>query len=300
MNNKFFNIVSSVLSYSPHDKYYFTLPETPEEKGNSTDMNFTQTIPEELKPKDKQGQSIYESLDVNLDYLKVKYNSLINSDIILREFTLTAKNKEFKALLVYIDGMVNSKMINDFVLEPLMLKNKSNTNASLNDSTLIAVAGNISIKRHKKFSLENYIYNSLIPQNSIHKESEFAKIISDINSGNCALFIDTLSQAFSIEVKGFQARSVTAPKNEVVVKGAQEAFVESIRVNTSLLRRIINNEDLIIESCDVGTITRTKIAICYVKNIANDELVGEVKYRINNLDIDTLVSSRSARTVYTR
>lgn len=73
--------------------------------------------------------------------------------------------------------------------------------------------------------------------------------------------------------------------------GSQEAFVEPIRTNTSMLRRIINNENLIIESTSVGNITKTQIAICYMKNIANDDLVAEVKFRINNLGIDSLVSS---------
>ena len=73
--------------------------------------------------------------------------------------------------------------------------------------------------------------------------------------------------------------------------GSQEAFVETIRTNTSMLRRIINNEDLIIESTTVGDITQTKVAICYMKSIANDDLVAEVKFRINNLSIDSLVSS---------
>lgn len=218
---------------------------------------------------------------------------MINSDINIREFTLVAKNKNYKAFLLYIDGMIDSKTINDFVLEPLMLRNKSNTCLSDNKKDFsIAIASNISIKkRAKNFDLEDFIYNSLIPQNSISKETEFSKIISDVNSGNCVLFIDTLSIAFSIDVKGFKARSVSTPNNEIVVRGSQEAFVESIRVNTSLIRRIINNENLVIENTDVGKVTRTKVAICYMKNIANDNLIAEVKYRINNLLVDSVISS---------
>lgn len=34
-----------------------------------------------------------------------------------------------------------------------------------------------------------------------------------------------------------------------------------------------------------------KYGICYLKNVANDDLVAEVKYRINNLGIDYLTSS---------
>ena len=97
--------------------------------------------------------------------------------------------------------------------------------------------------------------------------------------------------AFDIEVKGFKQRSVDKPSNEIVVKGPHEAFVENIRINTSLIRRIVNYEDLVIENLVVGKITKTKCAICYLSDITNDDLIAEVKYRINNLDIDSLLSS---------
>ena len=108
------------------------------------------------------------------------------------------------------------------------------------------------------------------------------KLFLGINAGNCALFVETLPIAFDIEVKGFKQRSVDTPNNEIVIKGPHEAFVENIRTNTSLIRRIVNNENLIIENLEVGNVTKTKCAVCYIKNIANDDLVGEVKYRLNN------------------
>ena len=109
--------------------------------------------------------------------------------------------------------------------------------------------------------------------------------------GNCALFVDTLNLALDIEVKGFKQRSVDSPNNEIVIKGPHEAFVENIRTNTSLIRRIVNNENLIIENLEIGKITKTKCAVCYMKNITNSDLVNEVKYRLNNLDIDSLLSA---------
>lgn len=109
--------------------------------------------------------------------------------------------------------------------------------------------------------------------------------------GNCVLFVDTLNIAFDIEVKGFKERSINSPNNEIVIKGPHEAFVENIRTNTSLIRRIVNNENLIIENLEVGKITKTKCAVCYIKNITNSDLVNEVKYRLNNLEIDSLLSA---------
>ena len=106
-----------------------------------------------------------------------------------------------------------------------------------------------------------------------------------------------ISSAFNIDVKGFKQRGVEAPKNEIIIKGPQEAFSENIRTNTSLLRRIANNENLIIESFSVGKITRTKIAICYMDDIANSNLVEEVKYRLTNLSLDFINLNRAVRTI---
>lgn len=246
-------------------------------------------------------KKIFTMIDLNLDYMKVRYNSMINSDIVIREFILTARNKQYKSFLVYIDGMINSDIMNNYILKPLMLKNTSNSFDG-NQTRVVSevVTNNITVRKVKKFDAVEYILNCLLPQNTVDKTSNFDDLISGINSGNCALFIDTLDVAFNIEVKGFEKRSLENPNNEVVVRGEQVGFTENLRTNTSLLRRYINNENLIIESLNVGTLSKTKCAVCYLKNVANSDLISEVKYRINNLKIDYLISSRSIRTVNTR
>lgn len=275
MNNtkKFVNLLKDIFSYTENEEYNFSL-------SNEDTSNIQETEQTEYN-------DIFSTLSVNLEYMKSKYNSLISNDIKFREFKFNAQDKEYNAFIVYIDGMVNSDAINDFILKPLMILNKGIKPRPLST----AITNNITVKKVKKFNLEEYILNSLIPQNDITKISEFNDIISDINSGNCALFVDTLPISFSLDVKGFKHRSVSEPQNEVVVKGSQEAFVEVLRVNTSILRRLVNSENLIVENSTVGKISQTKIAVCYLKNIANNDLVGEVKYRINNLDIDSIISS---------
>lgn len=124
-----------------------------------------------------------------------------------------------------------------------------------------------------------------MPQNSVNKVEDFEAVCSGINMGNCLLFIDTLNIAFDIDVKKYNSRGVDKPENEVIIKGPQESFIENIRTNTSLLRKIVNNENLIIENIPVGNISKTKCGVCYMKNIANSDLVGEVKFRLSNLSI---------------
>lgn len=236
-------------------------------------------------------KNVSSKLSDNLDYIKTRFNTMINSDIVIREFIISTKNKEYKAFLLFIDGMVDSNLINDFVLKPLMIENSSNSTNNQKRIVSEDNSNNITIRKVKKINIEQHILNCLLPQNNIKKHNEFDLIVSEVNSGNCALFVHSLNIVFSIEVKGFKQRSVDTPNNEIIIKGPQEAFVENIRTNTSLLRRIINTENLIIENITVGDITKTKCVICYIENIANDDLVSEVKYRMNNLKIDSLLSS---------
>lgn len=264
------DFINNTFGYKPKNEYQFTLPDNPE----IDTENYNNTNSDKI-------ENIYSQIDANLKYIKTKYNTLINSDIITREFTLNTGSKEYKAFILYIDGMVDSQILNDFVLKPLMLKNKFCNNET----------SKIIVQKGKKSNIANFIQDCLIPQNNIKQQSSFKDIFSGVNSGNCALFVDTLSVGFDIDVKGFKQRSISKPENEIVIKGPHEAFVENIRTNTTLLRRFTNNENLIIENTKVGKITQTNCAICYIKDIANDALVAETKYRLNNLEIDSLLSA---------
>ncbi len=282
-NNIFKKIYNQFFKYSPQNEYNFFL--TTE---NVKDIENTPVSP----AKDLEPTNFYTNIQENLNFIKTKYNSLINSDIIIREFVITARNKEYNAAIIYIDGMVESKIINASVLNPLMLRNRANTYTG-DEKEIVSEFNNndVVIRKVKKFNLQNYIMDHLIPQNDVKHIEKFEEAFSGINMGNCFLLVDTINVGFDIDVKGFKQRSISNPQNEIVIRGSQEAFVENIRTNTSMIRRIINNENLVIENCSVGKITKTKVAICYLKDITNNDLVAEVKYRINNLDIDHLTSS---------
>ena len=257
----------------------------------SYDFSISKENSSESQPEDLlKNQSIYPSLDVNLEYIKSRYNVLINSDIKIREFMLNAKGKQFKAFIIYIDGLVDTTSINDFILNPLMIKNFSNQNT---EPQIIseAITTNISVRKVKRFNITDYIYECLLPQNSVKKISSFDEIVQNVNSGNCALFVDTINFAFDIDIKKFAQRSISEPKNEPSVRGSQEAFVENLRTNTSMIRRNINNENLIIENITIGKTNKNNCAVCYIKDIANSSLVSETKYRLNNLNVDYVLSS---------
>ena len=193
--------------------------------GSNLEYNFAlgKEVDSSTTNKDKK---IYSNIDVNLEYVNARFNTLINSDIIIREFLINVKAKQFKAFIIYVDGMSDKASINDFVLKPLMLKNYSN---QYDGDQIVseAVANNIMIRKIKKFNIVDYVSDSLLPQNDVKKINSFDQVASDVVAGNCVLFIDTVNICFDIDVKKFDTRSIAEPKNEPVIMGSQEAFVEN-------------------------------------------------------------------------
>ena len=160
------NIFTNIFGYKDSNIYNFTIPE-------ASNMDTTYTNEKNIN------QKVSMHLNKNIEYMKIKYNSLINSDVIMREFTLNARGKQFSAFIFYIDGMVDTNLINSFVLKPLMLKNMSN-NYDGEQARIIREynSNSVRIKKIKKFNLVDYIDECLLPQNSVTKSSTFSEIIS--------------------------------------------------------------------------------------------------------------------------
>lgn len=268
------DFLKNIFDYTTDSRYTYELSQT-QIQNNIADKETSKAVSKQLSE--------------NIEFLTVKYNLLINSDIDVRYFKLNAKGKQYNAALIYIDGMIDTEIINHYVLNPLMLENMSNMDAN-NKTVIINKNDELNYHTIKNPNLEDLILSSLLPQNTIKTEKNFSDILMKINNGFTCLLVDTLNTAFCIEAKGFKSREISAPENEIVVRGSQEAFVENIRTNTSIIRRIINNENLIIEQQTVGKVTKTLVSICYMNNITNEDLVNEVRYRINNLNIDSLIN----------
>ncbi len=170
--DKLTNKLQNFFNKPIYDDYHFTL-------SSNDETNITSSTPEKESEKTFEVKEIFASLPVSLEYIKVKYNALINSDIILREFTLIARNRQYKALLFFIDGMVDSQLINNNVLEALMMRNRANIFSAETEQVVSeAKTNNITVRKLKKFNLEDYIFDCLLPQNNVEKVSTFDEAFS--------------------------------------------------------------------------------------------------------------------------
>lgn len=219
-----------------------------------------------------QESEINKTLSDNLTYMKKVYYIPTNGDIVLREFDIVVKNKVIPAFIIFYDGMTDRKVINDDILQPLML------------------LSNLEIKGDEK-DIADFVKNHILPHNQLKQYRQYKQIIDQINFGGCGLFIDGTDSAFVADVKGWEHRAVEKPITEQVIRGPQEGFTELLRANTAMIRKILKDEDLIAENIEVGRRSKTLGSILYIKDIANDSLVNEVKRRIKSLKVDYLLDS---------
>ena len=214
------------------------------------------------------GDEISAILDVNLKRIKEEFLVPENIDIVIREFKIS---REIDAFIVFVDGMAGNIIVNDFVLRRLMEHEH--------------------LKKDFKDDIGDYIIKNVLPINQIEREKKHENIIHGILSGLTALFIEGSSECILIESRAFEKRSVEKPSVESVVSGPQEGFVEDLRTNLTLVRRIFKNKKLITEITVVGKRNNTNVAVMYLEDVANPAIVKEVMKRIKSLDIDLIVDA---------
>jgi len=94
----------------------------------------------------------------------------------------------------------------------------------------------------------------------------------------------------AFEVKTGEKRGLSAPEVENTVKGPKDAFVETVRSNTSLIRRHLRSPDLRLHEMQVGRRSLTNVSVVWLEGITNPELVGRMIKRLESIDIDGMLS----------
>ena len=116
-------------------------------------------------------------------------------------------------------------------------------------------------------------------------------VITEVLLGNAVIIADGLALALSFGLKQFEKRAITEPPTSTVIKGPREGFVESLPVNVSLMRRRIKSPDLKFENLTVGKYSKTPIVLCYIKGIADQDLVEKLKKKLNQISCDAVLDS---------
>lgn len=166
-----------------------------------------------------------------------------------------------------IDGLVSGGDMSEYILKPITEHLRGQTMGELYEK-----------------ALHGAVYNS-VAEPCEDLQTVFKKLVN----GFCVVLFPEVG-AIAFEIKTGVNRGPDAPEVENTVKGPKDAFVETIRINTSLLRRHLRTPDLRIFALTVGRRSLTNVAVVWIDGLTNPGLVEKMKERLKEIDIDALIS----------
>ncbi|RAW12789.1 spore germination protein [Paenibacillus taichungensis] len=200
-----------------------------------------------------QPHTTFSELKKNISYVE---QSLFQTDDLNKQF-ISLHGVE--GVLLYIESLVDQEIIQTHVL------------ASLYDHC-------------------NPVDHPLFTTLGSHLETDLQKAIDSLIQGKCLYILDGATEFYILSTEKMYARTTTEPENEGVIRGAHNGFIEQLSVNLNLIRRQIISPSLIVRYFNVGEKTRTKIAVVYLQDVANPELVDKVKERILSITSDMVLA----------
>lgn len=198
-------------------------------------------------------------LDENLQVLKKELGFGVNFDVLVREIRVASKD----AALIWIDGLTSNPLIQR-LLDRLF---------DLPAGELVPDAARKLIRQEVNFS-------------EVETTDDLEYLILRILSGMAALLVDGDDEAVLMDVRSYPGRSPQEPDLERVIRGSRDGFVETLVYNTALIRRRLRDRSLRIEVLQVGNRSKTDVAVIYLQDVVNLDLLKDVKDRISKMVTD--------------
>lgn len=217
-------------------------------------------------PKVQQAQG-QPTVSADLDQVQQQLQEYFGqtSDLVQRRILLG--QGERPALVVYLDNMVDVKAVNDSIIARL----QEAAPDSLGNAPVLAA--------------------STLANAEVKVSQNLDQVVGQILLGWTAVFVSGLEQALTASTIGYQTRSIMPPETEVTIEGPKEAFVESLPVNITMVRRRIKDPKLQFESIVLGTRTRTIIMVGAIHGLADPGVLAEVKKRLQSIKVDGILGA---------
>ena len=209
---------------------------------------------------EKDTKKLSISFEENIAYMNEILPVKESFDVIRREIIIGGKN----AVFYFIDG---------FMKDEAMLK--------IMDSFLSVT------EQDMPDDVDDFVQKH-VPYVEVDILEDFDQVIRNVLSGTTCLFIDGYKECICIDCRTYPARSVDEPDKDKSLRGSRDGFVETIVFNTALMRRRIRDPHLIMEMAEAGQASRTDIALCYMSDRVDKELLDNLKKRIESLQLGDL------------
>ena len=203
---------------------------------------------------------VFSKRDKNVDYMNQMLPVEDSFDIVQRDIQIGGKDATF----YFIDG---------FTKDESMLK--------IMDSFF-------NIKEEDMPKDAAAFATTCIPYVEVDVIGDFDQIFRNLLSGVTCLFIDGYQACLAIDCRTYPARSVDEPDKDKSLRGSRDGFVETIVFNTALMRRRIRDRHLVMKMLEVGESSRTDVALCYMEDRVDQELLKNLNHRIRDIKVDDL------------
>lgn len=239
-------------------------------------MNILKALHTKKRPKENSGKAapqqppkpLKESLDDNLAVIHGELAE--NADVTFRHIT-----NEIRFAVVVVEGLIDGNKVNRDILETLV-KPGLGKNAALSGLPGTALPGAVS---------------DALPLGMVRQITTVDEFFSSIFGGSAVILMDGCSTGLAVNVSGGEQRPVEEPSTQTVIRGPKDGFNENLRVNLSLIRRKVKSPKMVSKIIQLGTLTRTDVAVVYVDGIARKEIVDEVMNRITRISTDSILDS---------
>ena len=202
---------------------------------------------------------------INSKILKEHFSKSI--DVVIRPIKITQNN--ITVHIFGVDGLINTELFDRAILQSFKFDKNLNdcrTERAMMDYLLSGGAYHVFTK----------------------EETDMDLLLRYVLSGMIGIIFDQEQKAIIYDIRSFEKRSISEPAEEGVLKGAKDSFIEVMRINTALIRRRIRSEYLVVESLNVGKVSKTDMSLVYISNIANMDTVNKIRDKINSIDIDNI------------
>lgn len=207
-----------------------------------------------------------DELEVNVKYIRDIFEA---DDTLEFRYLSGSSDSKVRFCLVFADGMINNKLINDDIVYPLT---------------------HYAFPR-KTDDLMELIQHHVILSNSVEKTADVEKIVQAIVYGDTVLFADGCPDTLILNTKGWNTRSIAEPDSERVLRGPREGFNEALLVNLSMVRRKLRTPDLKMRYRTFGRRSRTQACLCYLDSLVDRNVLAELEKRLDRIDIDGTLDS---------
>ena len=132
----------------------------------------------------------------------------------------------------------------------------------------------------------------------LQEVNDMSALYEGLSLGYTVILFDGTARALLLETRGWDVRNIMEPESETTIRGSRDGFVENIRTNTSLIRRRIRSPNLWMESVQLGSLTNTKVVFAYIKGLAGEEMLEELRSRLKRIDTDAVLESGVVEGIY--